>query len=311
MLEFEKTIVGHLHRFDFSRLHPFGCRAFAHQQVRSSKLNPTSKSLIFVGLERGARAARLWDPETSRILVSGDILCREEVFPGRTPTKQSNPNDAPDHVSIVFPTYPDAPPTPVEPVSDHLDDAHTPSAEPDIPPSPNTCNPAAATPPTTAATAAPDARRSERTRAPVVRYGFSAIDHSSPEHDHPTYNQAMKGPESAAWKQACQEEFDSLLQHNVGTLIDAPPDANILGGMWRLTRKRDEHNRIVRYKARWVAFGNHQVKGLDYEETYASVGSVNSLQILVAMAAGSEWIIWQFDIVTAFLNGKMLEDVYI
>lgn len=81
--------------------------------------------------------------------------------------------------------------------------------------------------------------------------------------------------------------------------------------MWRLTRKRDEHNRIVRYKARWVAFGNHQVKGLDYEETYASVGSVNSLRILVAMAAGSEWIIWQFDIVTAFLNGKMLEDVYI
>lgn len=81
--------------------------------------------------------------------------------------------------------------------------------------------------------------------------------------------------------------------------------------MWRLTRKRDEHNRITRHKARWVAFGNHQIKGLDYEETYASVGSVNSLRILIAMTAGNEWTVWQFDIVTAFLNGKMTEDVYI
>lgn len=94
-------------------------------------------------------------------------------------------------------------------------------------------------------------------------------------------------------------------------LVDAPKDANVLGEMWRLIRKRDEQNCITQYKARWVAFGNHQVKGLDYNETYASVGSFNSLRKLVAMGAGSAWTVWQFDIVTSFLNEKMLDTVYV
>lgn len=86
----------------------------------------------------------------------------------------------------------------------------------------------------------------------------------------------MKGPESGAWRPALCEEFDSLLQHNVGTLVEDPEGANVLGGMWRLSRKRDEDNWIVRYKACWVAFGNHQMKGVDYADTYTSAGSVNS-----------------------------------
>lgn len=82
----------------------------------------------------------------------------------------------------------------------------------------------------------------------------------------------------AAWKLACKEEFESL---DVGTLVNAPIGEKVLGGMWRLSRKRDKHNRIVRYKVRWVAFGNHQIKGVDYADTYASVGSVNSLLLRI------------------------------
>lgn len=60
-----------------------------------------------------------------------------------------------------------------------------------------------------------------------------------------------------------------------------------------------------------MAFGNHQIKGVDYADTYASVGSINSLRILLASTAGSDWVIWQFDIKTAFLNGKIDEIVYV
>lgn len=77
-----------------------------------------------------------------------------------------------------------------------------------------------------------------------------------------------------------------------------------------MARKRNEHNRIIRYKACGVAFGNHQIKGLDYNDTYASVGMVDSLRILLAFTAGSNFIIWQFDVKTAFLNGKMVDIVY-
>lgn len=78
-----------------------------------------------------------------------------------------------------------------------------------------------------------------------------------------------------------------------------------------MSRKRDEHNRIIRHKARWVEFGNHQIRGVDYADTYASVGSVNSLRILLAIATRSSWIIWQFDVKTAFLNRKIDGTVYV
>lgn len=82
-----------------------------------------------------------------------------------------------------------------------------------------------------------------------------------------------------------RDEFDSLVEHCVGTLVDPPPNANVIGGMWIFNKKRDEHNRVVRFKARWVVFGNHQIKGIDYMDTYASVGKIDSLRILIAYAS--------------------------
>lgn len=84
-------------------------------------------------------------------------------------------------------------------------------------------------------------RRSTRTTAPPVRYGF-ATSTSTPDTDHPTYTQAMASPDKAAWQTAMQEEFDAFKRHSVGTLVDPPPGSNILGGMWVFTRKGDEFN---------------------------------------------------------------------
>lgn len=84
LLAYHTLCSGHMHPFDFNRLKPFGCLVFAHQQNRSSKLTPTSKRMIFVGLEDNARAARLWDKSTGRILVTGDVIYRENIFPGLT-----------------------------------------------------------------------------------------------------------------------------------------------------------------------------------------------------------------------------------
>lgn len=57
-------------------------------------------------------------------------------------------------------------------------------------------------------------------------------------------------------------------------------------------------------------FGNHQIKGLDYDDTYASVGKFDSLRILLALAVSKRLKIIQFDVVTAFLNGDMKDTVY-
>lgn len=59
----------------------------------------------------------------------------------------------------------------------------------------------------------------------------------------------MRSRDRQNWLDAMEDEFNSLTSHNVGELVEPPPEANIIGGMWRLKRKRDEHGNIIKYKA--------------------------------------------------------------
>ncbi|GJP39716.1 hypothetical protein CLOM_g24058 [Closterium sp. NIES-68] len=67
---------------------------------------------------------------------------------------------------------------------------------------------------------------------------------------------------------------------------------------------------LTRYKSRLVARGFQQTKGKDYDEVFAPVGKGTTLRVLLAIAALLGWKIRQMDIVTAFLNGIILEEVY-
>lgn len=78
---FESLTPTHTHPFSHLCLKPFGCLAFAHDRHRSSKVAPTSKRFIFVGIEPNARAWRLWDKHTQRIFVTGDAIFCENIFP--------------------------------------------------------------------------------------------------------------------------------------------------------------------------------------------------------------------------------------
>ena len=64
------------------------------------------------------------------------------------------------------------------------------------------------------------------------------------------------------------------------------------------------------FKARLVAKGFAQNQGIDYEEIFSPVVSIKSIRILIAIAAFHDYEIWQMDFKTAFLNGRLSEDVY-
>ena len=49
---------------------------------------------------------------------------------------------------------------------------------------------------------------------------------------------------------------------------------------------------------------------IDYDETFSPVAMAKSIRILLAIAAYYDYEIWQMDLKTAFLNGRLLEDVY-
>lgn len=86
ILEYQSLMVGNMHPFNFSQLHPLRCLAFAHIQNRAAKLEPTFKQVIFLGLECGSNAARLWDKTTSCVSVSRDVKYIEDNYPGTTPS---------------------------------------------------------------------------------------------------------------------------------------------------------------------------------------------------------------------------------
>ena len=64
------------------------------------------------------------------------------------------------------------------------------------------------------------------------------------------------------------------------------------------------------YKARLVAKGYSQTLGVDYDETFSPVAKIKSIRVLLAIAAFHDYEIWQMDVKTDFLNGKLAEDVY-
>ncbi|KAK9025003.1 hypothetical protein V6N11_064904 [Hibiscus sabdariffa] len=67
---------------------------------------------------------------------------------------------------------------------------------------------------------------------------------------------------------------------------------------------------VQTYKGRLVAKGFRQIHGVDYDETFSLVAMIKSIRILLAVAAFHDYEIWQMDVKTAFLNGKLEEDVY-
>ncbi|KAK8541026.1 hypothetical protein V6N13_026490 [Hibiscus sabdariffa] len=67
---------------------------------------------------------------------------------------------------------------------------------------------------------------------------------------------------------------------------------------------------VQTYKGRLVAKGFRQIHGVDYDETFSPVAMFKSIRILLAVADFHDYEIWQMDVKTAFLNGKLEEDVY-
>ena len=68
---------------------------------------------------------------------------------------------------------------------------------------------------------------------------------------------------------------------------------------------------VKRYKACWVVKGFHQVEGIDYDETFASVVKSMIWKSLLALGAKFDYEIEQLDIITAFLESLMKETVYV
>ncbi|GJZ61173.1 zinc finger, CCHC-type containing protein, partial [Tanacetum coccineum] len=130
------------------------------------------------------------------------------------------------------------------------------------------------------------------------------------EYDPKTFDEAMKSQDVAFWKEAINDEMDSIMGNNTWVLADLPQGCKPLGCKWIFKIKLKVDGTIEKFKARLVIQGFKQKSGIDYFDTYAPVACISTIRLLIAMASIHNLIIHQMDVKTAFLNGDLEEKVY-
>ncbi|KAI3828361.1 hypothetical protein L1987_02461 [Smallanthus sonchifolius] len=80
---------------------------------------------------------------------------------------------------------------------------------------------------------------------------------------------------------------------------------------WVFKSKTDDRHVVVKNKARLVVQGFYQQEGLDYTEVYAPVARLEAIRLFLAYASYVGFKVYQLDVKSAFLYGKVHEKVYV
>ncbi|GKE03706.1 retrovirus-related pol polyprotein from transposon TNT 1-94, partial [Tanacetum coccineum] len=75
--------------------------------------------------------------------------------------------------------------------------------------------------------------------------------------------------------------------------------------------KKDERGIVIRNKARLVSQGYTQEEGIDYDEVFASVARIEAIRLFLAYVSFKDFVVYQMDVKSAFLYGKIEEEVYV
>ena len=73
----------------------------------------------------------------------------------------------------------------------------------------------------------------------------------------------------------------------------------------------DENDIIVRNKARLVDQGFNKEEGIDYEETFTPIDRLEVIRMLLAFSCFKDFVLYQMDVKSAFLNSFINEEVYV
>ncbi|CAI5458135.1 unnamed protein product [Closterium sp. Yama58-4] len=125
-----------------------------------------------------------------------------------------------------------------------------------------------------------------------------------------TYAEAVSGPWASQWRAAMDAEMASY--RSTGTYVDEvpPPGANIVDGMWIFKVKRPPGSPPV-FKARYVARGFSQREGVDFFQTFAPTPKMTTLWVLLHVAAQRDYELHSLDFSTAFLQGRLHEEIWL
>nr|GEV94716.1 copia protein [Tanacetum cinerariifolium] len=104
--------------------------------------------------------------------------------------------------------------------------------------------------------------------------------------------------------------MQQIRNQKVWVLVPLPDGKRAIGTKWILKNKRDAMGIVCRNKARLVAQGHRQEKGIDYTDVFTLVARIEAIRLFLAYASLIGFKAYQIDVKSAFLYGKITEELY-
>ncbi|KAK8937447.1 hypothetical protein KSP39_PZI012254 [Platanthera zijinensis] len=292
-------------------LRVFGCVAYAHiPDQRRRKLDDRSEKCIFVGYAPASKAYKLYNPETEKPIISRDVVFEEG--------SSWSWDEATKNIKGMF--FEDD-----EEEGGKEAEAELDGAEPPSPPSGGSGG--ALTPYSSGASASGGSSGGASTSGskdhrpqPRMRRLDEIYEETAPalnnfslycllaDVEPCSYDEAAK---EKSWRKAMDAEIASIKKNETWKLVDPPAGHKPLGVKWVYKVKKNKDGGVEKHKARLVVKGYRQVQGVNYDEVFAPVARIDTIRLIIALAAHHGWKIMQMDVVSAYLNGYLEEEVYI
>lgn len=295
-------------RPNISHLRVFGCVGYAKiEGTQLKKLDDRSLMLVHLGTEPGSKAYRLYNPNTRRVIVSRDVVFDEDK--GWSWSKE----DKQEKESFVVAggrfescDEEDVDNTPLKAIENGIETEEV-SVPSSSVPKQNTSE---------AEDQPQYLRRSERqTHQPKYLDDYVLLAEELADEVLFYVNNEPRMFEEARhskeWIRACEDEIESIKKNKTWELVDLPFGAKAIGLKWVFKIKCNADGSINKFKARLVAKGYVQQYGVDFEEVFAPVARLETIRLLISLAANKGWEIHHLDVKTAFLHGELKETVYV
>jgi Reverse transcriptase (RNA-dependent DNA polymerase)/gag-polypeptide of LTR copia-type/GAG-pre-integrase domain/Integrase core domain len=299
----------------------FGCNAYAHiQDDERKKVDMKASRCMHVGYDESRKAYRVYDVDEKKLIVSRDVTFDESSSSlGRMQVSQEkmqvDSTEEQEYELIEWsPDHDQNQPVRVEVLGDEQqmivedNDALVQGRNVEVDEEPIVEVPA----------------RAQRIRVAPNRYGMVNYEdiydldqqhmfnsaYTAMDSEPKTYEEAISSADASKWKQAMEEELKALSDNKTWTEVELPAGRKPMDCKWIYKVKRNVTGEVDRYKARLVAKGYTQQYGIDYNETFAPVVKYKSLRIILAIATIMDYELEQLDVITAFLNAPIKEEVY-
>ena len=108
--------------------------------------------------------------------------------------------------------------------------------------------------------------------------------------------------EEECWVEAMMSELLSIQNNKTWHYATLPKGHRAIGLEWVYKVKRDPKGSILKHKARLVAKGYVQRHGVDYDEVFAPVARLETVRLVLALAAHGKWEVHHMDVKSAFFE---------